>query len=357
MTRCLLLFALLLVACAPSAAPSTPTVQPTPPVSATRAPTDTSTLAAQAAQGALSRQLKLAIDAVHVTDAQPIQWPDSCLGVPVSGMMCAMHVVSGYRVALTANDHRYEVHTNDDGSQLAVVPGPLPPVGGLTFTRQTEQGCETAIVRDTGVMYGTCDGTFKTVPFADTTQARELSQYSVAFQAFATDTPAGYLNFAGQGDRAASSAEQRSLAEWARLIVDEAVGGRTSAAAGQALAWHREGGIAGFCDDLTINAAGQASATSCQGGQAKHLGQCWLSSSALAQWYTWHDGLGRVEENPPTVTTPDAMTIRWLFDGRGSTAATDQDRQAIEAFAAQQYAQFSNPAKAAATAGGLMRCQ
>jgi hypothetical protein len=309
MTRYLLLFALFLAACAPSAAPSTPTVQLTPTIaSPPHTPVDPSGPASQAARAALARQMKLSLDVIHQADIQPVQWPDSCLGLPVSGMMCAMHVVSGYRVALTANDHRYEVHTNDDGSQLAIVPGPLPSTGALTFTQQTEPGCVTAIVLDTGVMTGTCDGTFKTVPFADMAQARELSQFSAAFQAFATDTPAGYLNFAGQGTQIASAAEQRSLAEWARLIVDEAVGGRTSAAAGLALAWHREGGIAGFCDDLTIIAAGQASATSCQGGQAKHLGQCWLSSSALVKLYAWLDGLGRVDENPTPVTTPDAMT-------------------------------------------------
>ena len=277
---------------------------------------------------------------------------------PMSGTMCAMHVVSGYRVTLTANDHRYEVHTNGDGSQLAIVPGPQPSVGALTFTRPAESNCQTAIVAESaGVTYGACDGAFKTVPFADAAQSKELFQFSALFKEFMVDTPIGYLNFAGQGTQPASAAEQRSLAEWARLIVDEAIGGRTSAAAGLVLAWHREGGIAGFCDDLTINVAGQASATSCKGGQAKNLGQCWLSSPALAQLYTWLDGLARIDVNPPTSTTPDAMTMRWLFDGRGSTTATDKDQQTIEAFAAQLYAQFGDPARANTTAGGLMRCQ
>lgn len=268
-----------------------------------------------------------------------------------------MHVVSGYRVIVTIDDQRYEVHTNGDGSQLAIVPGPLPTIGGLAFTRQAESDCQTAIVAESaGVTYGACDGAFKTAPFADAAHATELSQFGALFKDFMADTPIGFLNFAGQGTQAASASEQRSLAEWARLIVDEAVGGRTSAAAGLVLAWHREGGIAGLCDDLSINAAGQASATSCKAGQAKDLGQCWLSSSALAQLYTWLDGLARIDVNPPASTMPDALTSRWLFDGRGSTAATDQDRQTIEAFAAQLYAQFSDPAKTDAVSAGLVRC-
>jgi hypothetical protein len=55
-------------------------------------------------------------------DVQPVQWPDSCLGVQIPGIMCAMHVVDGYRIILLANDQTYEVHSNLDGSQIALVP-------------------------------------------------------------------------------------------------------------------------------------------------------------------------------------------------------------------------------------------
>ena len=37
--------------------------------------------------------------------------------------MCAMHVVDGYRITLSANDQAYEVRSNLDGSQTVVVPG------------------------------------------------------------------------------------------------------------------------------------------------------------------------------------------------------------------------------------------
>jgi len=44
----------------------------------------------------------------------------------------------------------------------------------------------------------------------------------------------------------AGSPASRAVAEWARLIFDVAESGRSGAAWGLALSWHREGGIAGF---------------------------------------------------------------------------------------------------------------
>ena len=41
--------------------------------------------------------------------------------------------------------------------------------------------------------------------------------------------------------------------------------GEVNAGGGPVLVWHREGGIAGFCDDLTVNADGSYTAERCTG--------------------------------------------------------------------------------------------
>jgi len=115
----LFLIASLLGACAAPATQADPTPQP--------APTTTSqggldTLPVFRAKAFLADQLNISQETVQFVDIQPAQWPDSCLGVKTPGVMCAMHVVDGYRINLSANGQTYEVHSNLDGSQTVLVP-------------------------------------------------------------------------------------------------------------------------------------------------------------------------------------------------------------------------------------------
>ena len=82
----------------------------------------------------LAEKSKTTIDAIQVVDIQSVQWPDSCLGVPQNGIMCAMHVVDGYRVILSVNNLQYEAHSNQDGSQMIFVPGPVLTEPGMTYS-------------------------------------------------------------------------------------------------------------------------------------------------------------------------------------------------------------------------------
>jgi hypothetical protein len=97
--------------------------------------------------------------------------------------------------------------------------------------------------------------------------------------------------------------------------------------------WHREGGIAGFCDSLTVT-EDTATATPCDGQPvqieltAEQAGQVRDWAATLASFtYTSDDG--------PDVA--DRMVITLTFTGRGSTVATDVDFQAIQDFASQVY--------------------
>jgi hypothetical protein len=117
------LMAILLSACAQPAAQATPSAQPSPvPTAISQNSASGSNAAASAARSMLARQLSTHEDAVQLLDIQPVQWPDSCLGVHQAGIMCVFHVVDGYRITLLANDRTYEVHSNLDGSQTVLVP-------------------------------------------------------------------------------------------------------------------------------------------------------------------------------------------------------------------------------------------
>jgi hypothetical protein len=109
----------------------------------------------------------------------------------------------------------------------------------------------------------------------------------------------------------------------------------------QALTWHREGGVAGFCDDLVIDQTGVAVAWSCAGGLPEEAGRATLNDEQTQQLQTWLASLSPFDVNQTDNATADAMTIRLSFDGRGGATASDADKQAIEGFAAELYAQIS----------------
>lgn len=111
--------AILLTACARSGTQATPTPQPTP---TTAAQGGMSTLPVARAKSFLADKLNINAETIQLVDAQAVQWPDTCLGVQTPGIMCAFHVVDGFKITLSADGQTYEMHTNLDGSQIVLVP-------------------------------------------------------------------------------------------------------------------------------------------------------------------------------------------------------------------------------------------
>ena len=328
----ILSLAVLMTACAPSVAQSNPTPQPvlrsTPVVI-----NDQMNSAISAAKFALGEQLQRGVDAIKLTDIQQVQWSDGCLGVQQPGIMCAMHVVDGYKITLSANDQTYEIRSNLDGSQIVPADGSTPNTTGVSFKIQNGEGCQSFLISESnGVAYGSCNGKLETVPFVEAGRSAELDHFVTTFKSFSFDLPNGTVSLIGSGSTAPSVDEERSLSLWAKLVADETQVGRSSAANGLVIGWHREGGLAGFCDDLSVYTTGLVSASSCRNGQAKDLGQTWLDNEQLTQLYQWIDQLGRFEYDPKTGSTTDAMTITLAFAGQGNTKVTASNQQAIETF-------------------------
>jgi len=340
--------AILLVACAQTAQTSRPTSQPTttpvrlPSPMPEVTPTGSADSVVLAAKTMLAEKSKTTIDAIQVVDIQPVQWPDSCLGVPQDGIMCAMHVVDGYRVILSVNNLQYEAHSNQDGSQMIFVPGPVLTEPGMTYSVGQGDQCQTYLFTENQeAASGPCYGVLNRVPYVEKMRTEELSHYLQSYKPFSMSNSQGFLNFSGTGSAQASGFEQRSMAAWAQIVADETQSGHSSAAAGLAIGWHRSGGLAGFCDDLSVYVTGVASATSCKNGKATDLGQTWLTSQQLNQLYQWVDSLNNFDYAPSSQATADALNIQLVFSGKGSTSATQSDMQAIESFAEQLYAQAS----------------
>jgi hypothetical protein len=290
----------------------------------------------------LRQQLQLDIDQVTVVGAQAAEWPDSCLGLPAADEACAEAITPGYRVVLEAQGQAYEYRTNQDGSTVRLAKAPEPQVGEVAIEWQSpESPCQTAAIGAQGVAFGACGGPLMGGKLAVEGRGEELAELVTKYASFQAETPAGHVALTGQGSAAASPAEQRMIAEWARLVAQEAAFGRGGASWGFVLSWHREGGIAGFCDDLSVYITGEVYASSCQGEQPQNLGKRRLTPEELAQLYTWVDTLGAFEIEQRDPAQADAMTIRVLFSGVGSREADDSDRQGIQDWAAQLFASLS----------------
>ncbi|MGE0599704.1 MAG: hypothetical protein AB7J35_11465 [Dehalococcoidia bacterium] len=135
-----------LVACSDTDArprDGSPTVSPSPAFTATpnkpesTPPSEPSPAAAltESQAGALARQ-KLAQwlgpagnpDAVLIRDTRKATWNDACLGLSLSGEVCAQVITEGYRVEVELGNAVYEIRMDADGNVVRWAPETLAMV-------------------------------------------------------------------------------------------------------------------------------------------------------------------------------------------------------------------------------------
>ena len=96
-----------------------------------------------------------------------------------------------------------------------------------------------------------------------------------------------------------------------------------------ALEWSREGGIAGFCDNLLISTDGQAVLSNCQKESPVEVGRTQLDADQLALLQDKLQKLKPFDFEQSDAATADAMTVKLKFNGNGSAEASDADKQAL----------------------------
>ena len=74
-----------------------------------------------ALQADLAQQLSIDVAQISLKEVSGVMWPDSCLGVPLEGMMCAEVITPGYRIIFTTPQGDYEYHTDKDGSNYRLL--------------------------------------------------------------------------------------------------------------------------------------------------------------------------------------------------------------------------------------------
>ncbi len=341
-----ILLALLLAACAPATTP-TPTPAPmatlTPPTATpiTPSPSPIPPSAVENIRQWLAQQLGLSLDGVIPQSIEAADWPDACLGVEFAQRACAEVITPGYKIILQAEGALYEVHTNQDGSRyyLAAAP-PLEIENPLIIWSQERDGeCVSLFMSRETAAHGLCGGVLLQSKFAAGTFTAEVDYFTQKYAPFEAQTPAGTVTFYGQGAITATPWEERALAEWARLLYEQAISGRTGAAWGLALDWQRRGGIAALCDEVTIYRSGVALVSSCKGDLAAQPVRIRLTSHQLQQIYSWVDEFEELEYEHTSPGTADAMTIRLLLAGTGKRQVDENELQAMNSLVADILAQ------------------
>lgn len=213
----IMLMMILISACAPQAAATQePAIEEQP----THINVDL-TPAQRIAISKLAENLGITPDKIKLVSNEAVDWPDSCLGVSIEGIMCSQIVTPGFRVVLEADGKQVEYHTNQDAS--VIVPATV------------------------------------------------------------------------------------------------------------ALTWTRSGGIAGFCDSLTIYLSGEVQGTTCKHGEIveKSLSQV-LSPEQIATMNEWLMKYGSVDiDASDPVGAADAMTVKLHLAGLGTEKMTSKAIQQV----------------------------
>jgi hypothetical protein len=222
-----------------------------------------------------------------------------------------------------------------------------PQVGNPIISWQLlDTICQAVLIGDGGVAFGECNAPMITSKLVSQDRMADLEYLKEAFFPFQADTPAGKIVFTGVGSLKPTSAEKRMVAEWANLVYHEALSGHSNASFGLALAWHREGGFVGFCDDISVYLTGEINVTSCKSGITAGLGRSRLDAEQLAQVYSWVDEFSEFELSlSDGEDVEDGLTTYLAFYGAGDKQPTEEEQQNIQKFVADLYAGFS-PASA-----------
>ena len=105
--------------------------------------------------------------------------------------------------------------------------------------------------------------------------------------------------------------------------------------------WHREGGFAGFCDDVSIVSLTVANVSSCKASPPAFFADVQLTAeeqAALTEWLAMYS-TDTYEQSDPA--TADSMVIAIQLYGNGSTTPDEAAWQAMDRFAQDIYARAS----------------
>lgn len=303
---------LILAACAPAEVAATD--MPNAEEESTPIPADL-TPAQLAAIQSLVETLSVDVDQIKLVSAEAVTWPDGCMGIVKMGMMCTQAQVPGFRIILEADGKQYEFHTNEDGSVVL-----------LAEDTQAAGALEEMAIKQLAANLGIAESDITVV-----------SSESVEFGD-------ACLGVAQEGVMCAQVVTPGHIivleADGAQYEYHISEDGSRVQPASLALVWKREGGIAGFCDSLTVYRSGEVYANSCNSQAQGSMGNIteMLTATEKEQFSEWIATLGEthVDASDPQGVA-DRMVVTVDFFGTGSRTLAQSQQQELFNFAQDLY--------------------
>jgi len=301
------LLVMLFVACTPQAEPTQQSVLPVDDSMPDATPTHISvdlTPAQRAALSALSDMTGLTADKITLVSTEAVTWPDGCLGVQRVGVMCTQALVEGFKIILEADGKEYEFHTNQNGSAVVLAAGEL---SGLVEDSIITQLAENLGLDESDIsVVSSAD-----VEFGDACMGVTMPEVMCA----QVVTPGKTIVLEANGIQY----EYHISADGARVQP-----------ATLALIWKREGGIAGFCDTMTVFLSGEVYVNNCKGQPDGKMGtlSSLLTVKERDQFNAWIGEFGQFEldaSDPEGVSDRMVHTITFFGLSNGQPAAADED--------------------------------
>lgn len=343
----MVLVAIALAACTPGMAlPATPTgsdpvghaPEETPvrvPTEGTLTPVESEILlpaAALATRQALAERLTIPESEIQIREAEQVQWPNACLGAAAPDEMCAEVITDGYRVILAVNENIYEYHTNMDGSQVRPFDWPVPAGSGQAELPPAAIAAQYALSRQLKV----------SILQVVVVSTEEVEWPDSCLGAAKPDEMC--LQVITPGYRVILEHRGQRFEFHTNVNGSQLVEAQVTLPAGETvvMAWRRQGGIVGFCDDLIVYADGRVEAVSCKRSPGAAPVEIRLTGEQLAQLTTWIRRFASFEleqQDPPGAA--DAMTIKLAFVGMGSQQPTAAQQEEMALFAQDIYSSAS----------------
>lgn len=273
------------------------------------------TPAQRAALALLSQTLNLPADQLTLISTEAVTWSNGCLDVARPGMMCTQAVVEGYRILLEADGRQYEVRTNETGS-VAVLAGGME-AGSLV---------EAALIRQLAENLGLDEGSISVVSnepveFADACLGVALQDVMCA----QVVTPGRIVVLEADG------------IQYEYHVSDD---GRRIQPATLALTWSRDGGIAGFCDRLTVFLSGEVYGNTCKSASEGRMATVatLLSRDEMSRFQAWLGEYGTVTlDASDPLGVSDRMSVALTLYGRGSATPLKNDEAELLGWAQTLY--------------------
>lgn len=259
--------------------------------------------AAQMARQMLADHLDINPHRIVVASAEPVEWADVCLGAPAVDELCEPAVTPGYAGILQTRQTQYEYRTDETGLQVRLTPG------AVLSARQ--------ILAQSGIRLDAI-GTVSVVPVEWPDVCLGIHESGATCTAVVTPGFRVVLEAGGETYTYHTSEGGQTVKVVPNSPADAPV-----------LNWHREGGIAGSCDDLVVEVSGAVILTSCSGTE---IGRQTLSGYELGRVLAWQASFGRAEFGQVDRAAVDGMTLHVTLHGLGTAVVGEEDQQAILTF-------------------------